>query len=72
MEIPMPKTPGTHADDDHSQQPRQGIEPTRRERSSIADEDHAAEREKLIDKKQSADKEGDASKTRSPTHGGTR
>jgi len=41
------KTPGTHADDDTSQQPRQTTEPTKREKSALDKEDRTSAREKL-------------------------
>lgn len=46
----MSKTPGTHADDDASQQPRQTEAPKTSERSGAAKEDHTNAREKLADK----------------------
>lgn len=45
----MPKTPGTRADDDATQQPRQTETPTKTERSSVANEDHTKAREKLAE-----------------------
>ena len=47
---PTPKTPGTHDDDDTSQQPRQSEASTPRERKAIAKEDHNDIREKISDK----------------------
>jgi hypothetical protein len=41
------KTPGTHTDDDSSQQPRQNATPTKKEKSAIDCEDHVGAREKL-------------------------
>ena len=46
----MAKTPGTHEDDDTSQQPRQEKAPTKPERSAIDKEDHTKRREHLSDK----------------------
>jgi hypothetical protein len=43
------KSPGTHTDDDTSQQPRQETTPTKPEKSAIDKEDHTAAREKLAD-----------------------
>ncbi|WP_414461964.1 hypothetical protein [Hyphomicrobium sp. DY-1] len=44
-----PRTPGTHADGDATQQPRQTETPTKRERSAVANEDHTKARQKLAD-----------------------
>lgn len=45
------KTPGTHADDDRSQQPRQTETPAKPEKSAIDSEDHARARDKLVEEK---------------------
>jgi hypothetical protein len=48
------KTPGTHTDDDASQQPRQTTKPTKREESAIDKEDHTRTREKLVNEKRAS------------------
>ncbi|HML28843.1 MAG TPA: hypothetical protein PKE16_08400 [Hyphomicrobium sp.] len=58
----MPKTPGTHADDDASQQPRQTETPSASERRAIAKEDHTKARQKLAREKGGAAKRTAASK----------
>ncbi|MBS0253268.1 MAG: hypothetical protein JSR78_19590 [Proteobacteria bacterium] len=46
----MSKTPGTHADDDTSQQPRQTETPAGSDRSAATKEDRTKARENLSDK----------------------
>ena len=55
----MPKpTPGTHVDDDKSQQPRQVDTPKKRDSHMIDKEDHMNAREKLAT--ESSDREDDS------------